>query len=162
MPTLIALGLVLSILPAVAMADPLKIAMAQIFCLDGDRAGNLARIENALVEARAQGAALVVFPESCIFGWENPVAHERASPIPGRDSDELCALAKKHHVFLCAGLDEKDGRNLFDSCVLIDDEGRLLLKHRKVNVLPHLMTPPYSVGDGVPQVVDTKFGKIGL
>ena len=141
---------------------PVRIAMAQIFCLDGDRPGNLARIERAIAEAKSQGAEIVTFPESSIFGWENPVAHGKASPIPGRDSDALRALARKYSVYLCVGLDEKDGDNLFDSCVLIDDAGNLLLKHRKVNVLPELMTPPYSEGDGAPMVVDTKFGRIGL
>jgi len=139
-----------------------KIAMAQIFCLDGDRAGNLARIENAIVEARRQGAEIVTFPESSILGWENPAAHRRAFPIPGRDSDELCALARKHKVYLSVGLDEKDGEKLYDSCLLIDDAGNILLKHRKVNVLPELMTPPYSTGDGVVRAVDTKYGRIGL
>jgi len=139
-----------------------KVAMAQIFCLDGDRAGNLARIENAIREAKTQGAEIVAFPESSILGWENPAAHQRAFPIPGRDSDALCALARKHEVYLSVGLDEKDGEKLYDSCLLIDDAGNILLKHRKVNVLPELMTPPYSVGDGVARAVDTKFGRIGL
>src|SRR5208283_5868511 len=139
-----------------------KVAMAQIFCLDGDRAGNLARIENAIREAKTQGAEIVAFPESSILGWENPAAHQRAFPIPGRDSDALCALARKHELYLSVGLDEKDGEKLYDSCLLIDDAGNILLKHRKVNVLPELMTPPYSVGDGVARAVDTKFGRIGI
>lgn len=139
-----------------------RIAMAQILCLDGDRAGNLARIENAVVEATQMGAEIVTFPESSILGWENPAAHQRACPIPGADSDALCALARRYRVFLCAGLDEKDGDRLFDSCILIDDKGTILLKHRKVNVLPELMTPPYSVGDGIARAVDTRFGKIGM
>ena len=148
--------------PSDGQERQVKIAMAQIFCLDGDRAGNFARIENAVAEAIDQGAEIVTLPESCILGWENPAAHQRAYPIPGRDSDELCALAKKYKVYLSAGLDEKEGGKLFDSCLLIDDAGNILLKHRKVNVLPELMTPPYSVGDGVAQVVDTKFGRIGI
>ena len=138
-----------------------RIAIAQIFCRDGDREGNFVRIENAIVEAKSQGAQIVTFPESSILGWENPAAHQRAYPIPGKDSDRLCALAEKHGVFLCVGLDEKDGDRLYDSCVLISDQGRLLLKHRKVNVLPELMTPPYCVGSGV-GTVDTRFGRIGL
>jgi len=139
-----------------------RIAVAQILCLDGDRAGNFARIENALIEAKQMGAEIVTFPESSILGWENPAAHKRAYPIPGADSDALCALASKYRVFLCVGLDERDGDRLFDSCLLIDDKGTILLKHRKVNVLPELMTPPYSVGDGVARSVDTRFGRIGM
>jgi len=158
----VAFVLMILIQPVATNATQMKIAMAQIVCLDGDRAGNLTRIENAVVEAKAAGAELVALPESCVLGWENPAAHQRAEPIPGRDSDELCAMAKKHQVFLCVGLDEKAGANLYGACVLIDDTGHLLLKHRKVNVLQQLMTPPYSEGDGAAMVVDTRFGRVGL
>ena len=139
----------------------IKIAMAQILCIDGDRSGNFVRIENALKEAHSKEAQIVLFPESSIFGWLNPVAHQRATPIPGKDSDLLCGLAKKYGVFICIGLDEKEGENLYGSAILIDDEGKIVLKHRKINVLPDLMSPPYSVGKGV-QVVKTKYGKIGV
>jgi predicted amidohydrolase len=139
----------------------IKIAMAQIFCLDGDRSGNLLRIENAVKEAKLQKADIILFPESSIFGWINPDAHTRATAIPGGDSDTLCQLAKIYNIHICIGLDEKDGEKLYDSAILIDDKGVILLKHRKNNVLAELMTPPYAVGKGV-QTVETKFGKVGL
>jgi len=135
--------------------------MAQIFSLDGDRAGNFVRIENAIREAKAGAADIVCFPETIILGWVNSEAHERAYAIPGEDSDHLCELAKKYEIFLCAGLAEKEGTKLYDSAVLIDDKGRILLKHRKINILTELMTPPYTPGKEV-NVVETKFGKIGL
>ena len=138
-----------------------KIAMAQIICIDGDLSGNLVRITNALDEATRQQADIIVFPESSLLGWINPDAFRRASPIPGRESQIICNLAKKYKVHICIGLDEKDGAKLFDSAILVDDHGQILLKHRKINILPELMTPPYSIGDGV-QTVQTKFGIIGL
>jgi predicted amidohydrolase len=139
----------------------IKIAMAQIFCLDGDRSGNLLRIENAIKEAKLKKAEIVLFPESSIFGWVNPEAHKRATAIPGGDADSLCAMAKKYQIYVCIGLDEKDGNKLFDSAILIDNQGIILLKHRKINVLLDLMTPQYTVGKGV-KTVETPFGKIGL
>ena len=139
----------------------IKIALAQILCISGDRSGNFLRIEAALIEAKAQKADIVLFPESAILGWINPEAHTRAMPIPGADADALCLLAKKYHVYICIGLDEKDGSQLFDSTILIDNEGKILLKHRKINVLPDLMSPPYSVGNDV-KTVETPFGKIGV
>lgn len=142
-------------------AKAVKIASAQIFCLDGDRSGNLVRIENAVKKAKEQGADLVAFPESCLFGWENPDAHQRACPIPGKDSDILCEMAKKYAIYIHVGLDEKDGDKLYGAAILIDDTGNILLKHRKNNVLAELMTPPYSEGRGV-EAVDTKLGRIGV
>ncbi len=138
-----------------------KVAMCQIFALDGDREGNYVRLEAALQQAVDQGAEIVCFPETCLLGWVNPTAHQRAQPIPGRDSQRLADLAGKHHVFVCVGLAEKDGDQLFDSAILIDDQGQLLLKHRKINTLQQLMDPPYSRGEAV-QTVDTRFGRIGV
>jgi predicted amidohydrolase len=151
------------LLPVATLSQPkeVTIAMAQIFLLDGDVAGNFARIENAIVEAKAKQADIVTFPESSLLGWLNSAAHKRANSIPGADSDKLCALAKKYNIHICIGLDEKENQNLYGAALLIDDKGKILLKHRKINVLAELMDPPYSVGASV-ETVETKFGRIGL
>jgi predicted amidohydrolase len=140
----------------------IKIAMCQIFVLDGDREGNFVRIENAIAEAKAAGAQIACLPESIVLGWENPDAHKRAQPIPGNDTVRLGKLAQKYQIYICAGLDEKDEGKLYDSAVLIDDKGEILLKHRKLEVLPELMDPPYTAAKEVNAIVDTPFGKIGL
>ena len=141
--------------------DVVRIAICQIFSLDGDRSGNFVRIENAVAQAKSKGADIACFPETSLFGWVNPVAHERALPIPGEDTDRLCRLANKHRIFLFVGLAEKDEDRLYDSVVLIDDTGKILLKHRKINILTKLMTPPYTPGSDI-RVAETKFGRIGL
>jgi predicted amidohydrolase len=139
----------------------IKTAICQIFCLDSDRRGNLIRIENAIREAKDAGAEIACFPETAILGWVNPDAHKRAQPIPGEDSDKLCKFAKDYDLYLSIGLVEKKGHRLYDSAVLIDSKGNILLKHRKINLLAELMSPPYTPGENI-DVVDTKFGKIGL
>jgi N-carbamoylputrescine amidase len=139
----------------------IKLAMCQIFILDGDRAGNFVRIENAIREAKDDGAEIVCLPETSILGWVNPDAHKRAYSIPGKDSDRLRKLAKKFKVYLCAGLEEKDGNRLYDSAILTDDKGKIILKHRKINVMPELMKPPYTPGGEI-GAVRTKFGKISV
>ena len=138
-----------------------RVAMCQIFSLDGDRRGNFSRIENAISEAKDAGADITCFPEAVILGWVNPDAHERAYSIPGKDSDCLCELAKNYDTHLCVGLAEKSGESLYDSVVLIDNNGQILLKHRKINILSELMSPPYTPSEGV-CAVETKLGKIGL
>ncbi len=135
--------------------------MAQIFCLDGDLSGNMRRIENGIIRAKEMDADIVTFPETSLFGWVNPDAHSRATPIPGKNSNALTALAKKYEIYICIGLTEKDGDNLHDSVILIDDEGNILHKHRKINILSELMTPPYTPGQSV-TTVETRFGKIGM
>lgn len=158
---LVSLALLLFTKEVSAQMKTIRIATCQIFALDGDRSGNFVRIENAIREAKDAGADIICFPETIILGWVNPDAHKRAYPIPGKDSQRLCELAKKYQAYLCAGLAEKNGTNLYDSVVLIDNKGRILLKHRKINILTELMTPPYTPGKDV-NTVETEFGKIGL
>ena len=141
--------------------EPPVIAMAQILCVDGESDDNRSRVGTAIIEAVEKGAQLVTFPETVLFGWVNPVAWEEAQPIPGRDSDFLCRLAKKYGVWLSIGLEEKEGDQLYDSALLIDDQGQIVLKHRKINVITELMDPPYTAGNQV-QAVETPFGKVGM
>lgn len=140
-----------------------KVAICQILVIDSDREGNFRRIEYALADAKAQGAQIAGFPESAILGWENPEAHRLAEPIPGADSQRIQDLAKKYGLMIAIGLDEKDGNRLYDSAILVDRTGKLLWKHRKINVLPWLMAPPYSQGDPSEiNVVETEFGRIAF
>jgi len=139
----------------------LRIAMGQIFCLDGDRAGNFVRIENALREAKDAQADIACFPETAILGWVNPEAHKRAYPIPGEDTERLSELAVRYQIYICIGLAEKSEKNLFDSAVLIDDKGKIILKHRKINLLTELMTPPYTAGREI-KTTETPWGRVGV
>jgi predicted amidohydrolase len=140
-----------------------RIAICQILVIDGDREGNFRRIEYALEQAAGQHAQIAVFPESSILGWENPDSHRLAEPIPGKDSNRIGILARKYGVMIAIGLDEKEGDKLYDSAILVDKSGKLLWKHRKINVLPWLMTPPYSQGRAEDiGVVETQFGKIAV
>lgn len=74
----------------------MRIAIGQIECIESNQEGNLARIENAVIEASSKNADLIVFPESIILGWINPEAFELAYAIPRKDSDFFCRLANKH------------------------------------------------------------------
>jgi len=162
----IAIAALVSSLPAVAQKaarQTVRLAICQIMVIDGDREGNFRRIEYALEDAAGQHAQIAVFPESSVLGWENPDAHKMAEPIPGKDSERIGALARKYGVMIAIGMDEKDGDKLYDSAILVDKTGKLLWKHRKINVLAWLMKPPYS--EGRPEdigVVQTEFGRIAV
>lgn len=159
-------ALLLCCVASIAMAAPhksVRLAICQILVIDSDREGNFRRIEYALEQAQARHSDIAIFPESSILGWENPEAHSLAQPIPGADSDRISTLASKYHVMIAIGLDEKDGEHLYDSAILVDKTGKLVWKHRKINVLPELMTPPYSRGKAEDiGVVDTEFGRIAV
>lgn len=140
-----------------------RVAVCQTLCIDGDREGNFRRLEHALETASAQGAELACFPEAAILGWVNPEAHRLADPIPGPTSDRIARLARQYNLMIAVGLAEADGNDLYDSAILVAADGRLLLKHRKINTIAELMDPPYARGtaDQI-QVVDTEVGRVGM
>lgn len=138
-----------------------RVALCQIFGLDGDRSGNFVRIENALRQAAGEGADIACFPEAILLGWVNDEAHRRACAIPGPDTERLAGLARQYGIWICAGICEKSGTRLYDSAVLIDDAGEIRLRHRKINILTELMTPPYTPGEEV-AAVETPFGRLGV
>ena len=146
-----------------AVGGTVRVAVCQTLCIDGDREGNLRRITYAVEEAAKQGAQLACFPETAVLGWINPEAHRLADPIPGPTSDRLAALACEHKLIIAVGLCEKDGDQLYDSAVLIGTDGRILHKHRKINTLVELLTPPYARGvpDEIRAVV-TPLGRISM
>ena len=127
----------------------MRVALCQILVRAGDREGNFSRISTALASATEAGAELAVLPESAILGWIYPAAHQEAHAIPGPDTLRLCELARAYKIDVVVGIDEKAGDLLFDSAVAISRKGELLAVHRKFNVLPELMDPPYAVGEEV-------------
>jgi predicted amidohydrolase len=137
--------------------------MAQVRCDPSDVDGNVARIDAMATEAATKGAAAVFFPETADFGWVNPEAHTRADTIPGPLSRHLASLARNLGLWLGVGLCEKEGDALFDSAILLNPEGGLALKHRKINLLAWLMDPPYTPGEaeGI-GVAETPWGRIGM
>jgi N-carbamoylputrescine amidase len=142
-------------------SSKVRVAACQIH-VSGDRPRALQEIESALQEAARGNADVACFPEACLFGWVNPVAHRLADPIPGPTTKELGRLARQHGLMIALGMAERDGSDLYNSVVLIDSDGELLLKHRKTNILTELMEPPYSVGTTAASAVDTRCGRIGL
>ncbi len=139
-----------------------RVAVCQIRCVDSDVEGNIARVTRAVEEAAARGAQIAAFPETVFIGWVNTAAHQLAQPIPGRFSDIVCRLGKKHRIMISIGLTEKVAEGIYDSMILLSSEGEILLKHRKINTMPELMTPPYLQGKKEDlSAVDTPLGRIG-
>jgi predicted amidohydrolase len=137
-----------------------RVGMGQIRVEGGDPDANLGRAVAAIAEAAARGCAAVVLPECLDLGWTDPCARERAEPIPGPHSDRLAAAARRHGVYVAAGLVERAGDRRYNAAVLIDPDGRIVLHHRKINELD-IVLGLYDVGDRL-GVAATPLGTIGL
>lgn len=148
---------------AAASLPPVKVALAQVRCVDSDLEGNFARVRAAAAAAAKHQARAVFFPESVDLGWVNPEAHRLAGPVPGPFTDRVAALAREFDLWVGIGLSERAEGALYDAAVLIDPRGAIVLKHRKINLLAGLMDPPYAAGD--PAAIDaarTPFGRLGM
>ncbi|MCB0508330.1 MAG: carbon-nitrogen hydrolase family protein [Chitinophagales bacterium] len=138
----------------------IKIAMAQLLVEGGEPERNLNRAKILIEKAAEQQADIVLLPETLDLAWTHPAAFEEAEPIPGNRSDFFCDLAKKHQLHLCLGLTELEQNKRYNTAILIDDKGKILHKHRKINLL-EVEFPFYEPGTSL-HVIDTKFGKIGM
>src|SRR6185295_3071822 len=138
-----------------------KLAMAQMRVVGGEPEKNLARAGEMIAHSAKAGAAVVLLPETLDFGWTDPSGKSRAGSIPeGETCRFLCDAAKRHRLYVCAGLVERQGDALFNSAILVDPHGQIFLHHRKLNeILPGL--PSYAQGDRL-GVAHTPLGTLGL
>jgi predicted amidohydrolase len=142
-----------------------SLAMGQMRVAGGEVAGNMARAVAFIGRAAAGGAALVVLPEVLDCGWCDESARLAAEPLAERGANPnlamLCDSAVAGEIHVCAGLTERDGDVIYNSAVLIDPAGRVLLRHRKINQL-ELETVLYGAGTTAEAVCDTALGRLGL
>lgn len=138
----------------------IKIGMAQLLVEGGEQERNLERAKILIERAIEKGAELILLPETLDLAWTHPSAWNEAEPIPGSRSDFFCSIAKTKKVWLCLGLTELDGDKIFNAAILINDEGKIIHKYRKVNLL-EVEFPFYEPGKSL-SVIETPFGNIGL
>lgn len=138
-----------------------EMAMIQMKVVGGRKRENLAHAQSLIAEAGAHGADVALLPEAMDLGWTHPSAVSDAEPVPdGMPCRALAESAAQHGIFVCAGLTEADGSDVFNAAVLIDRRGKLLGKHRKLNELD-IGHGVYAQGDRL-NVIHTELGALGL
>ena len=141
----------------------LRVALAQLPIEDGNLEQNMRLAEEAAGEAAQQKVDFLNLPEAADWGWLYQQARRDALPVPGKYTDFLAALARRHRMWISAGCLEKDGDRVYNSAVIIDRAGRIVLKHRKIDTLPWLTKDLYDRGNPEDiRTVDTELGRLGL
>lgn len=138
----------------------IKIAMGQLLVEGGEPKRNMERARKIIQEASSKKCDIILLPECFDLGWTHPSVKREAQSIPGLYSDELCANAQKYNMYICAGLTEKLEDKIYNSAILINPGGRIILKYHKINLLV-VEQDFYSVGRSL-SVVETTFGIIGV
>ena len=163
------------------MTEPFLVAAAQVAPAFLDLEGCLEIACKWIAEAGKKGVRVLVFPETWLPGypvwvdsapeaalWNHPPVKaiyrrlvENCPEIPSPATERLCAAAAEAGLTLVMGLQERDGKTLYNSMVYISEEGELLGLHRKL-VPTYTERLLWGRGDGSTlTVVDTPVGRVG-
>jgi nitrilase len=134
-------------------SQPFLVAAVQLSPAFLDRDATVDRACEAIAEAVARGARLVVFPEAFVPGyplWVWSIAAGRtqelrafyaelldqAVTVGSPSVDRLCDAARTAGAYVVIGINERNteasGTSLYNSLLFIDAEGRVIGVHRKL------------------------------
>jgi predicted amidohydrolase len=141
-----------------------KVAAVQMESRLLDPESNLQAILAHMHSASQEGAALAVFPETIVSGYNmsREEAAELAQPIPGPATERLKDACRQEGIHVIVGMIEAgpDGQ-LFNSAVLAGPAG-LLERYRKTH-LPLLGVDRYlSPGEAFISPAATAAGRVGI
>ena len=161
----------------------IKIAITQKPPVLLDLKASMDRAIETLEEAASNGAQLVVFPEAYLPGYPTWVwrlkpggdialgneIHSKlranAVDIKAGDLDPICDAAARHSMVVVMGANEVDseysGSTLFNTLVVINSDGSIVNRHRKLMPTnPERMVWGSGDASGL-RVVETAVGRIG-
>jgi NAD+ synthase (glutamine-hydrolysing) len=145
-------------------ASTVKIALAQIAPILGDRHRNLQMHLEQIATAKAQGAELIVFPELSLTGYflRDIVPDVAIS----RDSPELKQLAEAAvPASLVVGFAEESADHLFYNSAMFAEAGEIKHVHRKVYLPTYGLFEEqryFAGGRRVKAFHTARFGDVGL
>ncbi|MGB3496039.1 MAG: Nit6803 family nitrilase [Elainellaceae cyanobacterium] len=137
--------------------------------------GTTEKVLEAIAKAAHEGVRLVVFPETFIpyypyFSFVQPPVlmgkahmqlYEEAVTVPGPVVDAISRAARSYDMVVVLGINERDAGSLYNTQVIFDADGTLLLKRRKITPTYHeRMVWGQGDGDGL-KVLDTAVGRVG-
>jgi predicted amidohydrolase len=119
---------------------------------------NLRRLEMVLASLTNAKPDLIVLPECTLTGYlyeENDLA-QFATPIHGQTVAALSQLARQHRANICFGMIERHEAHIYDSGILLDREGQVVLVQRKMSE-----KPPFQNGEHI-EMAETELGKVAM
>jgi 5-aminopentanamidase len=139
----------------------IAIGVAQMDCVNGNVAANIAKIADLAAAARRPGAEPVVFPECATTGYFlGGRLNELAEPPDGGTAERLAAIARANAVHLAVGAYTQDEGAVRNSQLLFGPDGKTLAVYHKAHLFASERTQ-CRPGDR-PVVVDTALGRLGL
>ncbi len=113
-------------------------------------------------EAGKQGCDILLLGETITLpGRGGLPALQKSETVPGPITRYLGELARKHKMYIIVGLLENERGALYNTAVLIDREGKVAGRYRKVHLPLEDLDIGVTPGDSYP-VFETDFGRIGI
>jgi nitrilase len=156
-----------------------RVACAQVEPVIFDRERTLDKLAAVSAEVAANGAELVLFPETFVPAypssrWARALAVwgeggkelwarlARASvTVPSAETERVAAVAREHSLILAVGVNELDGATLYNTLLVFTPDGELALRHRKLMPTNHERLV-WGLGDGGGLgAIDTAVGRVG-
>ena len=152
----------------------MRVAAVALDAKPGETSANLDRVAQWAHRAAEAGASLLLTPELSLTGFvpNHPTsdhaewlrdalggARRMAQPLDGPVVGRLQEIARDTGLLVAGGLLEDAGARLFNTHVLVGPHG-LLGAWRKLHV--PMFEQPFYNGGGVPPVIDTPLGRIGV
>ena len=155
--------------------DIVRAAAVQIAPVLEDKLGTLNKVADAIIAAGKNNADIIVFPETLVpnypyFSFIKPAVsikkehlklYKEAVVVPSQDTDFIGNLAREHQIVVVLGVNEREGGTLYNTQLVFDTTGELVLKRRKITPTYHeRMVWGQGDGSGL-RAVDTSIGRIG-
>ena len=152
-----------------------KAAAVQIAPVLESKSGTLGKVADAIIEAGKNDTDIIVFPETLVpnypyFSFIKPAVsfkndhlklYSEAVIVPSDDTRFIGSLAKDNNIVVVLGVNELDGGTLYNTQLVFDTTGELVLKRRKITPTYHeRMVWGQGDGSGL-KAVDTSIGRIG-
>lgn len=106
-------------------------------------------------------ADLIVLPEGITVVGTGKTYADVVETIPGPTTARLAALARERKAYVVAGLYEREGKVFYNTAVLLDRQGNLAGRYRKVYLPAGEVEGGLTPGIGYP-VFATDFGTVGM
>ena len=114
----------------------MQVELAQLSLVDGDVAHNTRKVIDSIERVDvAGGTKLIVFPETTLSGF--PTRENVAEVAETLDGPRLVAVrdaARRKGVAVAVGLAERDGERFYNTTVLVDERGDIVLRYRKTHL----------------------------
>jgi nitrilase len=153
-----------------------RAAAVQISPVLFSREGTTEKVLHAIAQAAKAGAQLIVFPETLIpyypyfsfvqppvlMGKEHMRLYEEAVVVPGPVTDAVSRAARSYEMVVVLGVNEREGGSLYNTQLVFDADGTLLLKRRKITPTYHERMV-WGQGDGAGlKTVSSSVGQLGV